>query len=331
MKVERIAAMDEVHKITDYRFTPDDLMVGARRPGVSAFMRVRDGAFSVEAAIRSHIALFDEIVAVHNRSTDGTPEILERLQHELGPKLRVYHYVPPAFPPGSDGHAREAGDSLLSFVNYSNFALARTRYTHATKLDDDHVAMGAATAKLVADVRAGRAAQNEVACFSGLNLARDEADTLGILRREPYSGSGDIGIFPVTPTTHFVHDRRFEMLRTGRLRRRFHSFVYWHLKYLKPGHGFANYDLAENPRSRYAKRLRAHHADRAVVDLDQLARLAGTERRLVDRLADAGVPVPDRDRVIAARGRAAAHILAKQDLADLARPDAELAPFLAAP
>lgn len=320
--------MDEVREITNYRFAPSDLAVGNRRPGISAFMRVRDGAFSVEAAIRSHIDYFDEIVAVYNRSTDATPEILARLEQELGPKLRVYHYVPPAFPPGSEGHAREAGDSLLSFVNYSNFALTRTRFTHITKLDDDHVAMGAATARLIGDVRAGRAAQGEVACFSGVNLARDEAGRLGILRREPFSGSGDIGIFPVTPTTHFVHDRRFEMLRTGGLRRRFHSFVYWHLKYLKPGLGFANYDLADNPNSRYAKRLRAHSENRSVVDLSELADLAADDRRVLDRLADVGFPVPDRDRIIAARGRAAADIFAGQRLLDVARADAALDPFV---
>lgn len=326
-----MAITDEMREITDYRFTPADLAIGSRRPGISAFMRVRDGAFSVEAAIRSHVGFFDEIVAVHNRSTDGTPAILARLEQELGPKLRVYHYVPPAFPPGSEGHAREAGDSLLSFVNYSNFALSQTRFAHATKLDDDHLAMDEATARLIADVRAGRAAQGEVACFSGVNLARDEAGRLGILRREPYSGSGDIGIFPVTPTTHFVHDRRFEMLSMGGLRRRFHSIVYWHLKYLKPGLGFANYDLAQNPRSRYIKRLRALHENRGVIDLDELAELALADRRLLDRLADAGFPVPDRDRVIAARGRAAASIFAGRRLAEQAGLDAELAPFIAAP
>jgi len=322
--------MDEVRDVTDYRFSPPDLAVDRRRPGISAFLRVRDGAFSVEAAIRSHIDFFDEIVAVHNRSTDSTPDILARLEQEFGPKLRVYHYVPSVHPPGSDGHAREPANSPHSLVNYYNFALARTRFAHATKLDDDHVAMSEATARLVADVREGRAGKGEIACFSGLNLARDEAGTLGILRREPFSGSGDIGIFPVTPTTHFVHDRRFEILRTAGLRRRFHSFVYWHLKYLKPGHGFANYDLAQNPNSRYAKRLRAHHADRAVTDLDRLASLAHSERRLLHRLADRGFPVPDRHRTIAARARAAASMFAGQRLLDVARADPELAPFLVA-
>jgi hypothetical protein len=326
-----MAVTDETREITDYRFTPADLAIGSRRPGISAFMRVRDGAFSVEAAIRSHIGFFDEIVAVHNRSTDGTPEILARLEQELGPRLRVYHYVPPVYPPGSEGHAREPADSPRSLVNYYNFALSRTRHTHATKLDDDHVAMGAATTRLVGDVRTGRTAQGEMACFSGLNLARDTDRRLGVLKREPFSGSGDIGIFPVRPNTYFVHGRRFEMFQMPGMRRRFHSIVYWHLKYLKPDFGFANYDLAQNPRSRYIKRLRALHENRGVIDLHELAELALGGRRLLDRLADAGFPVPDRDRVIAARGRAAARMFAGRHLAEQAGHDAELAPFIAAP
>lgn len=291
-------------------------------------MRIRDGAFSLEAAIRSHIAHFDEIVAVYNRSTDATPEILARLATEFGPKLRVYHYVPPVYPPGSDGHAREPADSPLSLVNYYNFALTRTRFTHVTKLDDDHVAIGEATARLVADVRASRAGQGEMACFSGLNLARDEGSAVGILRREPFAGSGDHWIFPVTPRSYFVWDRRFEKLQQGGMRRRFHSITYWHLKYLKPDFGFTNYDLGENPRSRYAKRLRALNDDRAVIDLDGVATRAVGRRRWLDLLADAGIPVPDRDRIIADRRREAIRTLADQHLADYAARDPELLRFV---
>lgn len=313
-------------EITDYRFVPADLDVGARQPGISAFMRIRDGAFSIEAAVRSHIGHFDEIVAVHNRSTDSTPKILKRLAAEFGPKLRVYHYVPPVYPPGSEGHAREPANSPLSLVNYYNFALSRTRFTHVTKLDDDHVAMGQATARLVADVRAGRAAQREMACFSGLNLARNETGKLGVLRREPFSGSGDIGIFPVTPETYFDHDRRFEMLRRGGLRRRFHSIVYWHLKYLKPGFGFANYDLATNPSSRYARRLRALEAEHGVIDLAELAQVAGRPT-LLGRLGELGLAVPERVKIITARGRAAEAFAASR-LDELAAADIDLGPFV---
>lgn len=308
-------------EVTEYRFEPSHLVVAERRPGISAFMRIRDGAFSLEAAIRSHIGHFDEIVAVYNRCTDATPELLARLHDKYGERLRIFHYVPPVFPPGSEGHAREPANSPLSLVNYYNFALTRTRFTHVTKLDDDHVAMGEATARLVADVRAGRAAKGEMACFSGINLARDEGGRVGVLRREPYSGSGDIGIFPVTPETYFVHDRRFEVLRMPGLRRRFHSFVYWHLKYLKPEFGFANYDLKDNPRSRYKRRLEAVRADRAVIELSELA-AAEKGMKLAGLLGD------DRQKVIAARGREAARLYAGRTIAELAPGDPELLPFI---
>jgi hypothetical protein len=309
-----------VTTVDGYRFTPADLDVGARRPGISAFMRIRDGAYSLEAAIRSHIEHFDEIVAVYNRCTDETPDILARLAQEFGDKLRVWHYLPSVFPPGSDGHRTTPADHPQSLVNYYNFALTRTRFSHATKLDDDHVAMGDATARLVADVRAGRAGQGELACFSGLNLARD-ASGLGLLAREPFSGSGDIAVFPVRPDTYFVHDRRFERLQHPGLPRRFHSFVYWHLKYLKPEFGFANYDLAQNPNSRYARRLVALQVDHSVMPLTSLAHTKATG--LGPWLASHGFPAPDRDRVIAARARAA------RDLANLPLDrDPELAPFL---
>jgi len=316
-----------VTTIEDYRFTPVDLRVGERRPGISAFMRIRDGAYSLEAAIRSHIPHYDEIVAVYNRCTDDTPDILARLQQEFGDRLRVWHYLPSVFPPGSEGHKSTPADHPQSLVNYYNFALSRTRYSHATKLDDDHVAMGAPTARLVADIRVGRAGQGELACFSGLNLARD-ASGLGILAREPFAGSGDHWIFPVRPDTFFVHDRRFERLQHPGLRRVFHSFAYWHLKHLKPEFGFANYDLAQNPHSRYARRLVALQADHSVVGTSNLA--DATAPGLAGWLARHGLPAPERDQIIAARARAA-RALAATPLDVLTARDPELAPFLATP
>jgi hypothetical protein len=317
-----------VEVIESFRFTPEALRLADRRPGISAFMRVRDGAFSLEAAVRSHIGHFDEIVVVHNRCTDRTPEILARLEQELAPRLRVYHYLPDVFPPGSAGHRTTPPDAPGSLVNYYNLSLSLTRFSHATKLDDDHVAMGEATAGLVADVRAGRTANGEMACFSGLNLARDAEGDLGVFASEPFSGSGDIGIFPVGPTTVFSHDRRFEAFRPE-LRRRFHSFVYWHLKYLKPDLGFANYDLASNPDSRYARRLRRLEAGLEVVDLPELAERTNPRRRFWQRLTLAGLPVPERMRLLAERAAGFGQDLGQTPLAERARRDAELAPFIA--
>jgi hypothetical protein len=271
------SASAEPEVVADYRFRRSDLRAAERLPGISAFMRIRNGAAFLERTIRSHIAHFDEIVAVHNRCTDETPDILARLAAEFGPKLRVIHYLPEVFPPGSEGHAREPADSPRSLVNYYNFALARTRHRFATKLDDDHLAIEPALAGLTARLRSGAWPDGTMACFSGLNLARDAAGKVGVLAREPFSGNGDIGFFAVSEETYFAHDQRFERFNRGGLKRRFAGFLYWHLKYLKPDLGYGNYDLASNPDSRYGRKLAALKANpHAVLTPDQLA--AGAPR-----------------------------------------------------
>jgi glycosyltransferase involved in cell wall biosynthesis len=241
--------------VESYRFSPEMLALGDRLPGVSAFMRIRNGADFLEASIRSHIDFYDEIVAVYNQCTDSTPEILARLTAEFGPKLRVFHYLPQVSPPGSEGHAKTPGDAPASMVTYSNFALAATRHQWAVKLDDDHLAIPESISGLVNQIREGRADDRVMHCFSGLNLVRDSAGQLHVPAAAPVSGKGDIGYFRVTEKTRFTHDPRFERFARGDFPRHFAGWLYWHLKFLKSGGGFANYDLASNPRSRYARRL----------------------------------------------------------------------------
>lgn len=240
-----------------YRFTPEQLAVGQRTPGLSAFMRIRNGEEFLEATVRSHIDCFDEVVAVYNQCTDRTADILLSLRQAYPHKLRVIHYVDRVFPPGSDGHAATPADSPNSLVNYYNAALAATRFTVATKLDDDHLAIDGATRALTERLRRQADRLDAMHCFSGLNLIRGPNGDLGILAATPISGGGDIGFFPVRPDTFFVHDRRFERFQRGGLVRRFDGFLYWHLKYLKAALGFANYEIDANPDSRYAKRLKA--------------------------------------------------------------------------
>lgn len=181
-------------------------------------------------------------------------------------------------------------------MNYYNFALAKTRFSHATKLDDDHIAFPNAMRRLVNDAVNSSMMQ----CFSGLNIARGPKGMVGILLREPFSGAGDIGVFPVTSDTYFVHDPRFERFSCRSMRKQFHSFTYWHVKYAKPGGGFANYDLDVNPRSRYRRKLQQYtSADPSVANLDGFKVLY--KPRLLSRLFWAGVPVPSRDRLLADR------------------------------
>ncbi|WP_235934756.1 glycosyltransferase family A protein [Candidatus Laterigemmans baculatus] len=259
--------------VSGYRFDRSHLRVDQREPGISAFMRIRNGAEFLELTIRSHIEFFDEIVAVHNNCTDETPQILTRLQEEFGPqKLRVIHYADEVFPPGSSGHIRTDPHSPHSLVNYYNFALASTRYRFATKLDDDHLAIRETTRRATDSLRSGETDPKEMLCFSGLNLFHRPDGSLAVLKRDPISGSGDIGFFRVTPNTYFSKDRRFERFRSGGARRRFCGFLYWHLKYLKSDMGFGNYRLDKNPTSRYAKRHAAmHQAPPECLDLQALA------------------------------------------------------------
>lgn len=243
-------------EVSGYRFAPPHLAIDARPAGISGFTRVRNGQDFIEATIRSHIDYLDEMVVVHNRCTDATPDILAGLQREFGSeRLRVMHYTDPIYPPGSQGHASTAPDQPRSMVNYSNFALAATRYAHVTKVDDDHLALDANLAAATAHIRQTQPA-DAFLCFSGLNLARRADGSLGVAAHSPLSGSGDIGFFKINARAYFRHDRRFERVGRGGLPRRFIGFLYWHLKYLKAGMGFANYDLADNPGSRFARRKR---------------------------------------------------------------------------
>ena len=278
--------MAHISAIDTYSFTPDDLRVAHRRPGISAFVRTKNGADFLAPTIRSHAPYVDEIVAVFNQCTDGTEAVLAALQDELGPdKLKLFHYLPRVHPPGSREHAVEPGHSPHSVVNYSNFALSRTTRRIVVKLDDDHIAFERGLAPMVEALRRDGLAPGRMNCFSGLNLVRDEDGAVGIHAGTPFSGNGDIGFFAMTPDAYFVHDRRFEDFRKYHFRRVFAGFAYWHMKYLKTGLGFANYEIESGRNRRFEKKERAFHRSREVVTVAELRasmpRLRASVMRLI--------------------------------------------------
>lgn len=262
-----------------YRFRPSDLMRAPRPPGISAFIRTRDGGAFLEAVIRSHIDHFDEIVVVHNQCTDETPAILARLQHEFGQRLPVFEYGPGVHPPGSVQHANEPADSPHSLVNYYNFSLARTRFAVALKLDDDHIANGPEVARVTRRIRTEGIPRSEVWCFSGINIARDPSGAIGVPGVAPLVGFGDHCFFRVDETTFFVRDPRFERFRAPGRRRIFTGVLYWHLKYLKPGHGFANYGIEAGDNQRYRRKRDRYLANRTVMSIAQLRAMAPAAQR----------------------------------------------------
>ena len=273
--------MADITAIETYSFSPPDLGVAERRPGISAFVRTRNGADFIAPTILSHAPFVDEIVAVYNQCTDATEEILAGLQDQLGPdKLKLFHYQPRVHPPGSAEHAAEPGNSPHSVVNYSNFALSRTSRQIVVKLDDDHIAYERGLTPMVEGLRRDGLAPGRMNCFSGLNLARDEDGSVGIHAGTPFSGNGDIGFFSMTPDAYFVHDRRFEDFRKYHFKRVFAGFAYWHMKYLKTGLGFANYEIETGRNRRFARKEKDFHRRRDVVTV---AEVAASQSRLAAR------------------------------------------------
>ena len=273
-----------IHIVDNPRVHFERIYEPGRPEGISAFLRVKNGADYLEPTIRSHIRHFDEIVTVFNGCTDGTPDILARLAVEFGERLRVFHYVPAVFPPGSPDHAKEIPDSPHSLVHYSNFALAQTRYSTVTKLDDDHIALDASLEETCRKIRGHGCKLQEFWCFSGINLARKPDGNLGIPMADPVSGSGDIGFFTPSQASRFRHDPRFERFDRGGMSLRFAGFLYWHVKYLKRASGFANYDLAKYPKSRFHRKKLKFEASE-VLELSDFRSRIGGRRGIVRGIA----------------------------------------------
>lgn len=143
--------------LTGYRLTPtlaSQPPLGAERraPRVSIVVAARDEARAVEAAVQSLLRQDYpdlEVVAVDDRSSDGTGEVLDRLA-AAEPRLRVAHVV--ELPAGWLGktHALEQGaraatGDLLLFTD-ADVVLERTALSRAVALMEargvDHLAVG---------------------------------------------------------------------------------------------------------------------------------------------------------------------------------------------
>ena len=234
----------------DYIFNRDLLDPKNRKDGISAFMRIRNSAEFLEQAIESHIQYFDEIVAVYNQCTDRSPEILESLQKKYPQKLKIYHYIPRVYPLGSNEHKNTPADSVNSFVNQSNFALSKTSFKIATKLDADHIAIKPNLERAIKHIK-NNGIKNILLCFSGINLLKNEQNEIGVYKNNPFAGTGDHWFFEVSKETYFIRDKQYELFYSPHLRRRYFGLLYFHCKFLQKEEAFNNYELKNNPDSLY--------------------------------------------------------------------------------
>jgi len=262
--------MTTLEPTTSFLFDPTRLKV-PRKPGLSGFMRIRNGEDWVKESVLSHLDYMDEVVAVYNECTDRTPVILAELQAAYPDKIRVVHYQPEVYPVGSDLHIQTPPNSVHSIANYYNYALSLTRYSIATKLDDDHIAIRPQWEAMRKKLEAvAFRLDQEVWCFSGINLV-SASNKLHAHAGVSFAGNGDHWLFEVTPQRIFTKDNRFERFNRRGLKMKFMGIAYWHLKYLKKDHGFSNYALDQNPNSRYHKQKARFEAGKQGITLEELA------------------------------------------------------------
>ncbi|MFW6171292.1 MAG: glycosyl transferase [Planctomycetota bacterium] len=263
--------------LSSTRFTFDPRQLGGPRPpGISAFMRIKNGEEFLEATIESHIGFFDEIVAVHNDCSDGSLSILRRLRRRHGGKLRILCYEPKVHALGSAEHRRADTFSVNSFANYSNYCLANTRYSVVTKLDDDHVAIPRNVAAITSLIRQLNCElDRRMLCFSGVNLVA-KRNAIGVHTTVPFAGNGDHWFVQASSRNYFRQDRRFERFNRRGLQMEYHGISYWHLKFLKKENGFKNYKLDKNPDSRFHKQRKRFEEVKEPISLGELERRCRT-------------------------------------------------------
>lgn len=231
-----------------------------RPPGISAFMRIRDGQDFLRLSIESHLPYVDEVIACYNGCSDRTPQILAELAAQYPGRVRPLEYLPKVHTFRSPEHDRAPTESVHAFANYSNYALLQARYSYAVKLDDDHLALDANLPQAIAAVRAAaQAGRRELFTFSGLNLAPNSAGEIGVYAGEPFAGVGDHLFFPVCSQVHFIQAPGVEAYRFAppRLPKRYAGLLYAHLKHLKPEGGYGCLDEASKAawQRRYAERF----------------------------------------------------------------------------
>jgi hypothetical protein len=222
---------------------------GTREPGISGFMRIRNEAEYLPQSIESHLPYLDELVIVYNRCTDGSDKII-RDYAEKHNKVKAFHYEPDVYPMGSKEYHELAAVSIHSFINYSNYALAKTTKKIVVKIDGDDIAIPNKIKFITENIRSGKLETGQYWLFVGINLWRHE-NKIYIPKKNPFPGL-DHGFIYMDESVHYEKGNECEFM-TGNYRTFHVGYMYYHAKGLKKGRGKDNYDLDKNPESYYAQ------------------------------------------------------------------------------
>ncbi|MDD9858401.1 MAG: hypothetical protein OXU96_10205 [Gammaproteobacteria bacterium] len=227
---------------SEFQFDPRTL-AGPRRPGISAYMRIKNEQQLVRIAVMSHIDHYDEIIACYNGCTDDTERILHDLAAQYPRKLKVMHYQPKVHPPNSREHAQTADNSVHSLANYYNWALSKTTRQVAVKLDADHLAIAGKLSALTAAIRRDLAAgRGKLYLSSGINLLRDPRRSAvpGVRVNYLLAGQTDFVYHPVNEQTVYRNDPQYESFDIYRLplEVEYTGITFFHLRALKLSHHY---------------------------------------------------------------------------------------------
>ncbi|MFB2753422.1 hypothetical protein ACE02G_07175 [Shewanella xiamenensis] len=238
-----------------------------RKPGISAILRIKNGAEFLRSSIETHIPYYDEIIACYNDCTDNTAEILHELKEKYPEKIKVFEYLPKVHPIFSDAHNSSATDNVHSLANFYNYTLSKTSYSMATKLDDDHIAIDRNLKPVISRIRNDIASNiKKIYTFSGVNLALDSSNKLGVYVSNALVGTGDHMYFPLSSNIYFsqgIDMEAFEF-KNKKYIKEYVGILYFHLKYLKDGYGFKNSD-----EKRREEELIIHKENYYVISLEE--------------------------------------------------------------
>jgi glycosyltransferase involved in cell wall biosynthesis len=231
----------------------DDLNFNNRNQGISGFIRARNEEEWLGLSIESHLPFLDEIVVVYNRCIDATPEIALDYQKRYPDKVKVYNYEPDVYPQGSKEVVSLPENSPNSLINYYNYALCKTTKKIALKVDGDQIAIPKVYSRMISFVKKHKSFPYYYK-FRGINLY-DYNNDIFIQGYKQITGL-DRGFFEVNKLTLPWHvpdrDRGLEILSFTNIKSKNSNEIgFFHTKGMKKDKGKGNYDLENNPSSRY--------------------------------------------------------------------------------
>jgi hypothetical protein len=122
---------------------------GRPSPGFTAIVRVRDEARNLPWVLPPLLRAVQRVVLLDNGSTDGTPDVAERIAAGMraSDRLEVDEYPFAVARCGAD-HLATPGDSVHSLTYFYNWSFAHAETAYALKWDGDMVLTDAAVATL---------------------------------------------------------------------------------------------------------------------------------------------------------------------------------------